>query len=214
MSRVPSNLGAPSDPPGVDDFAALIEHARAGSATAFGRLLEGCRKYLLLVANESLDSDLRPKGAASDLVQDTFVEAQRDFARFTGTTEEELLAWLRQILAYRVGNHRRRYGTEKRDVDREIPLDREAADVYPATAAAGSDPAKATIDRDEQAHLAAAMARLPEHLREVIEMRTWQRQTFPEIAARLGKTSEAARKQWGRAVRRLKQELKKSHGPE
>ena len=64
------------------EIGQLIAAARGGSASALGQLLEGCRKYLLLVANESLDSDLRPKGGASDLVQETFVQAQRIFERF------------------------------------------------------------------------------------------------------------------------------------
>ncbi|MGD9724415.1 MAG: sigma-70 family RNA polymerase sigma factor [Pirellulales bacterium] len=186
----------------------MIQLARNGSRVAFGRLLESCRKYLLFVANESLDSGLRPKGGASDLVQDTFFEAQRDFGRFRGTTERELLAWLKEILAHRLANHARRYGAQKRDVDRELPLDAEGAVNQPAWQQALIGPVDAAIDRDEQARLAAAISRLPEHVREVIEMRTWQRLTFPEIAARLGKTSEAARKQWGRAVRRLQDELK------
>jgi RNA polymerase sigma-70 factor (ECF subfamily) len=203
---VVTNIVSPSRLQSRDDVAALIERARDGSPTALGCLLDGCRKYLLLVANESLDSDLRPKGGASDLVQDTFIEAQRGFVQFKGTSEGELLAWLKAILAHRLANNVRRYATDKRDVDREILLDLDAG-WRPANDKPGNDPAWATIDRDEQARLAAAIARLPEPLRMVIEMRTWQGKSFPEIGAHLGKTSEAARKQWGRAVRRLQQEL-------
>ena len=55
------------------------------------------RHYLLRIAEQELDPDLRAKGGASDLVQLTFLEAQRDFARFHGDTAAELRAWLRRL---------------------------------------------------------------------------------------------------------------------
>src|SRR5205809_917594 len=97
--------------------------ARAGSSEALGQALEGCRRYLLLVADRELEPDLRAKGGASDIVQETFLEAQRDFTQFHGNSEQELLAWLRRILLNNVGNFSRRYcGTDMRDVGREVEL--------------------------------------------------------------------------------------------
>ena len=82
--------------------------------------------YLLLVANDSLDSDLRPKVGTSDLVQDTFLEAHQDFSHFHGTGERELLAWLTKILTNRLCNNVRHYrGTLKRDIEREESLEME-----------------------------------------------------------------------------------------
>ena len=52
-----------------------LEAARQGSPDALGQVLEYCRPYLLAVANEQLETDLQAKAGASDLVQDTFVEA-------------------------------------------------------------------------------------------------------------------------------------------
>src|SRR6516162_3607856 len=101
----------------------LLAAARAGSAEALGKALETCRRYLLLVAERRLDPKLRAKGGASDLVQETFLEAQRDFDAFRGTSEAELLAWLSRLLLNNVGNFARRYrGTDKRDVGREVVL--------------------------------------------------------------------------------------------
>src|SRR5438874_1463377 len=94
--------------------------ARAGSSEALGNVLETCRAYLLLIARQELDTELQAKGGASDLVQETFLEAQRDFRQFAGQTEEELLAWLRRLLLNNVANFRRRYReTAKRDVNAE-----------------------------------------------------------------------------------------------
>src|SRR5271163_4886949 len=93
----------------ANDPDRLLADARAGSRDALGGILEGCRRYLLAIAERQLDPDLRSKGGASDLVQETFLEAQRDFARFQGSSAEELRAWLRQVLLHNVGAFTRRY---------------------------------------------------------------------------------------------------------
>jgi len=61
-----------------------IPAARAGSRTALGELLESCRHYLLSVGNDELDRRLHAKVGASDVVQETFLDAQRDFEQFRG----------------------------------------------------------------------------------------------------------------------------------
>src|SRR5262245_35621598 len=91
--------------------ASLLSAARSGSREALGELLEGCRGYLLMVARDKLDADLRAKEGPSDLVQETFLEAKRDFGQFQGASEAELLAWLRRVLLNNVANFTRRYRT-------------------------------------------------------------------------------------------------------
>ena len=87
-------------------------------------MLDGCRGYLLRIAGDDLDPRLQAKGGASDIVQETFLEAQRDFGEFTGDSEPELLAWLRHRLRYRVAKFIRSYRqTAKRAAGREVPLD-------------------------------------------------------------------------------------------
>src|SRR4051794_17242378 len=106
-----------------EDFLRLLRQARAGSAEAMGQVLEACRPYLLLVANEHLGAGLQAKVGPSDVVQDTFLEAQRDFSGFRGDDAHELVAWLRRILLNNLGNVARHYrGTGKRDLAREVPL--------------------------------------------------------------------------------------------
>src|SRR5260370_40490207 len=72
-----------------------LRAARAGSADALGRALEACRGYLLQIARRELGPDLQAKCGASDLVQQTFLEANRDFSYFHGATENEWRARLR-----------------------------------------------------------------------------------------------------------------------
>ena len=100
-----------------------VAAARRGSREALGQALEACRLYLLSIADRQLDEDLQAKGGASDLVQETFLEAQRDFEQFRGSSPDELRAWLRQVLLHNLGAFTRRFRTtSKRAVGLEVAL--------------------------------------------------------------------------------------------
>src|SRR6516225_6277984 len=85
----------PSSGPGRarEDLAGQIQAARQGSQEALAWLLEECRPYLLLIANDELDSGLRPKVGASDLVQDSVLEARQDFPRFRKASPAQQGDW-------------------------------------------------------------------------------------------------------------------------
>jgi RNA polymerase sigma-70 factor, ECF subfamily len=101
----------------------LLEQARAGDAIARGELLELYRNYLRLVARSLISTALRVKLDPSDLVQETFLKAHREFTQFAGRGEPELVAWLRRILvtslANQVKHHRRRARDHQRQDYRE-----------------------------------------------------------------------------------------------
>lgn len=184
--------------------AKTLEAARAGSSDAIGKLLENCRRYLLLVANSSLGSGLQGKVGASDLVQDTFLEAQRIFDRFTGRNEEELLRWLTRILENKLGNTLKRYvGSEKRDVSRELPLHAAGSD-NPSRAIPEPgmfDPPSGDLRLFEEfSRVRSAIARLSPEYQRVIELRIGRELPFAEIGRLMNRSTDAARKLFARAV--------------
>ncbi|HEV3256610.1 MAG TPA: sigma-70 family RNA polymerase sigma factor [Gemmataceae bacterium] len=191
------------------DVGEWIAAARSGSREALGHLLEWCRPYLLLVANQQLVPDLHGKVGASDLVQDTFVEAQRDFGRFHGASEDELLAWLRCILLNNVANVSRQYcETEKRQIKREIPLDEAPlGELLNALIDKGQSPSSQVLAQERDEVLRQALARLPEQYRLVIRWRSYERCSFEEVGRRMDRSTEAARKLWARAIEHLEQTL-------
>ena len=77
----------PPDPASTTNFDAFgqqLAAAHSGSSAALGEVLESCRNYLLLVADMALKQGSQAKLGASDIVQETFLEAQRIFDRFEG----------------------------------------------------------------------------------------------------------------------------------
>ena len=99
------------------DPESLLALARAGEGAALGQLLEQHRGYLALLARLQIGRRLQGKVDASDLVQETFLEAHRNFGLFRGSNETAFVGWLRQILATNLAQSCRHYfGTQRRDV--------------------------------------------------------------------------------------------------
>jgi RNA polymerase sigma-70 factor, ECF subfamily len=187
-----------------------LSTARAGSREALGRALDSYRNYLLRVAQRELDPELRAKGAASDLVQDTFLEAQRDFAQFQGDSGAELRAWLSRLLVNNVCNFSRRFrDTDKRAIDREVTLVREgSSDAGGDPQATTSSPSAQAIKRELAESLQQSLTQLTQDYRRVIELRYLEERSFEEIGRLTGRSPDAARKLWARAIERLGQEWK------
>ncbi len=98
----------------------LPDLARQASDAALAGRLEAHRGYLTILARMQIGRHLQSKADPADVVQETFVHAIRDAAQFRGTSDPELAAWLRRILAARLADLVRRYcGTQGRDVNLE-----------------------------------------------------------------------------------------------
>jgi RNA polymerase sigma-70 factor (ECF subfamily) len=205
---------SPSSPPAKSCHCGQVEawlaNARAGSRDALGALLETYRRWLLLVANREIDPDLRAKVAPSDLVQETFLEAQVHFNQFAGQTEREFLAWLQGILKHRAADWTRRFRhTEKRAISREVRLnDARAQDDLAAPA---ESPSWQAIALEEAEQLQGALRRLPEPYLQVILLHNRDGRSFAEVGTLMNRSADAARMLWVRAFKQLQQELGPDH---
>ena len=90
------------------DVNSLLKRAKSGDDQALGTLLEMYRNYLNMLARLQIEPSLRTQLSASDLVQETFLNAKRGLAGFRGQSERELIAWLRRIMANRITDALRR----------------------------------------------------------------------------------------------------------
>ena len=190
----------------------LLRRARSGNGADLGQLLELYRKYLTLLVRLQIGRRLQGKVDAADLVQDTFLQAHRDFGQFRGTTEEELIGWLRQILAHSLAMCVRRYfGTQRRDVrlERELAfeLDQSSRDLDQGLLANSSSPSNQAARREQAVLLADALGQLTEDYREVIILRQMEGLTFPEVARRMGRSVDSVKKLWPRAMVQFRRAL-------
>jgi RNA polymerase sigma-70 factor (ECF subfamily) len=198
----------------IPDAAARLNAARAGSGEALGQALEACRGYLLFIAQKELDADLRAKGGASDLVQETFLKAHRHFGRFHGSSEEELLAWLRRMLLNNLADFRRLYLTaDKRRSTQEVNLESQDSSFEPGGGLAVKEPSpsKAAMNEEKAVALQEVIDAMPEDYTQVLRLRHQEEQSFEQIGAQMNRSANAARKLWARAVERLREDWERHH---
>ena len=195
----------------VEESIAL---ARAGDRTACELLFARYQPYLLVLARGQLGRHLRGKCDASDLVQQTLLEAFRDFAHFQGQREAELLAWLRRVLANNLYNETRRFATQARAAEREISLDQIRAGLDQSSLllaqqvpAGGPTPVQDAVRREQSVQVAAALARLPEDYQTVLILRVFEDLSADEVATRMNRTAGAVRMLQMRALSALKEAM-------
>src|SRR5262245_21328247 len=198
------------------DPETLLAAARQSKQEHLGSLLELYRNYLNLIARTQIDLNLQAQVNPSDLVQETFFEAYRDFVQFRGETEREFIAWLRRILVHNLGNLIvKQVRAQKRDVRRQVRIDdrvaaieHSAAKIEATLISPWSSPSAQAGRRERAALLADQLARLPANYREAIVLRNLEGLSFEEVAQRMQRTSAATRVLWLRAIEKLRRLLK------
>lgn len=194
------------------DISAQIANAKQGDEVSLGALLATYEKYLKMLAQLQLGKELRGKVDASDVVQETFLEAHRGIEQFQGENGNQLMAWLRAILANRLAHTMRHYlGTQARDVRLEQriheALDRSAMSLGGMFVDPNSSPSQ-HVAKDEMSRLVIeALARLPEDYRDVLVMRHLEGMTFREISEQMKRSIDSVEKLWLRGLGKLKKEF-------
>ena len=193
----------------VQETQSLIELARRGDEAAAGRLLAAYGEYLKLLARVQIGRRLQGKLDASDLVQETFLDAHRQIANFRGDSEGELLSWLRRILAGQVAMTLRRYvGGKGRDVNLERGI---AAQIEQSSRAMDGNligshttPSQHAARREQSVLLADALAHLSEDHREAIVLRHLEGLSLADTAARMGRSEDSVQKLYVRGLINLR----------
>lgn len=176
--------------------------------------LERYRHYLTLLARVQIEPGRQQWVDASDVVQQTFLEAHAKWGQFRGTSDAERVAWLRQILANNLADAFRGLGRVKRDAARTVSLEREVEQSSTKLAgwlqADGSSPSAAAHRGERAVLLADALAELPDAQREALVLQYWHGWSLNQIAAHLGRTPAAVAGLLKRALRHLRERLGES----
>jgi RNA polymerase sigma-70 factor (ECF subfamily) len=190
----------------------LPDRAQRASDPALGRRLEAHRDYLTILARMQIGRRLQGKVDPADVVQETLLHAIRDLAQFRGTSDQELAGWLRRILAARLADQvRRYYGTQGRDVRLEqalqVELDHSSQVLDRGLVSPLSSPSHQAVRREQATWLANALEGLPTDYRDVLVLHHLEECDFPEVARRMGRSVEAVKKLWARALARLRRSV-------
>lgn len=195
------------------DPSQVLKRAKEGQAGEVEELLAMYRGYLLAIAVARIDPRLRPRCDPSDIVQETMLEAFRDFHQFRGQLESEFLGWIRQILAHNLARAVKQHVlVEKRDVRKEVSATIESSSNQSRLemrqhwfADSAASPSSLVQRQEQLQNVLDRVAKLPSHYRDVLLLRHIEELSFDEVAKRLGKSSGAVRMIWLRALETLRE---------
>ncbi len=161
----------------------LVREARAGDREAFCALMRRHQASLLRLAGRFVES----REDAEDVVQEAFVAAYRQMARFRG--DASFGTWLSRIAVYKALKVARR---EKLVTTQEHDREPRAA---------------TEADRAEAMAVREAVGRLPEKLRLPVVLRFWEGLSGKEIAEMLGWKQSTVWTRLYQGLERLRREL-------
>jgi RNA polymerase sigma-70 factor (ECF subfamily) len=172
--------------------------------------LERYRSYLLLLARMQLDRRPRCKIEASDIVQQTLLEAHAKAQQFPADAQGRL-AWLRQALVNNLRDAMRALRRRKRDAALERSLDESVGQASARLGAwlpaKGASPSGWAVQNEDLLRLADALVTLPEAQRDAVVLHHLQGWTLSEVAARLERSEAAVAGLLHRGLRKLRQEM-------
>lgn len=212
QNRCPDADGSSGGSHRSSELSLCLHAAVSGDSKAREELFSRCRSYVQLIARAWSLARFQARFDSSDLVQQTLLDAYRDFGKFKGRTEIEWLAWLRQILDHNAQDALRRHAQAgKRAIGRERALshDRDNDDGPPHSDVVAADPTPSAIMilNEQSLLLAEAIDRLEGDYREVVMLRNILRMPFDEVARRMGRSRPAAQMLWMRAIQRLREHM-------
>jgi RNA polymerase sigma-70 factor (ECF subfamily) len=184
----------------------LVRRFRAGDETAARGLFERHADELRARVARNLPRAMRPRVAASDVVQEAWLAAFVRLEGFEDRGDGSFRRWIGTIVENKVTDEVRHHvGAGKRDVRRE--LDVQSGIVRLAGAGRERSASADLRDAEDRAQVERAMSALPAAQREVMRLVHAERLTVEQAAARMARSLAAVRKLYSRAVLRLAQEV-------
>ncbi len=176
-----------------------LKRARQGSNQALDELFGRCSGRLLALIRLRMGPSLRSRLESRDVLQNTWIKALRAIETFDGDSRESLMAWLGRIAANEINDLAEFHGRQRRDARKEVP-----EDAAPGELVAQVRTATARVALGEQARaLEAALEQLSEPQREVIVLRRLEELSFAEVGERMGRSADASRMLYARAMTAL-----------
>jgi RNA polymerase sigma-70 factor (ECF subfamily) len=180
----------------------LIRRAGSGDEDAFEILFDRYAGALRAWIGQSLSGRLRRKVSVADVLQEARITALARCLDFEDRGRGSARAWLFKIVEHKIRDAVRRYaGTAKRGAVREVTRG-ERPDTA-RFAAEGPSPSEVAGAGELGERLREALLALPEDYREVLRLARLEELPLREVAARMGRSREAVKKLYGRALSRF-----------
>jgi RNA polymerase sigma-70 factor (ECF subfamily) len=178
---------------------------RRGKTEALADLFEHYRSQLRLMVQLRIGDQLAARLDASDVLQDTFVDASKKVEAYVNDPRVSCFVWLRRLTSDRlIALQRKHLGAKLRSVNRELRLPETSSEMLAKGLVKDSSPSANMATAEVREHVQRALMRLPAADREVILMRNIEGLSNNLVAEVLGVSVSAATMRHGRALIRLR----------
>ena len=164
--------------------------------------------YLRMLAQTQMRRKLQAKYGASDIVQQTMLQAVQALDGFRGENEAQFRKWLRQILSHHLCHLDRDMHRDKRDVRREQSMeDKLAKSSMRLEGLLQGDvarPSQNVMQGEDVLALCQAIDRLPNEQAEAVRMHYLDEMKVSEVAEAMDKTTAAVAGLLHRGVKTLR----------
>ncbi len=197
----------------------LVTKARDGDPAAMTELFDRYRDRLSRMVRLRIDRRVQGRVDESDVLQDAYVDLVNQLPNYARSPKLPFYLWLRRITGQRLAKiHRFHLGQQKRDPAREVSLVRryvpDASSVYMADVLLGqfTSPSNRVMRHEVQQQVQSEVEQLTDIDREIIALRYVEQMSNAEVALELDLTEDTARKRHTRAIRHLREALKRIPG--
>lgn len=189
----------------------LVEQAQAGDAEAFELLFSRYTCMLASYVRRWLPAAVQRKVSCADILQETRIVAFERVVGFELRDEASLRNWLIKIVELKVREKVRHYaGTAKRSAGREVTRAHR-----PETAqfrAGGPSPSQVAIAAELAELAERALRMLPLDYQEILRLVREEECTLAEAGRRMGRSGDAAKKLYGRALSAFTEQFERMQG--
>lgn len=188
----------------------LVARVRDGDEDAFRMLFDRYNRLVRARIRQWLPNGIRRRISISDLVQEARLAA------FQGCHDLELAhdgafqPWLLRIVEHKVRDAIRRQASAKRDAGREVS--RHQRDETAQARARGLSPSEHAIAAEDKARMMSVLDALPPDYREILRLARLEGLTLREAGERMGRSREAAKKLYARALARFTELYRETGG--
>jgi RNA polymerase sigma-70 factor, ECF subfamily len=194
------------------DSSLLRTSALEAREEVLSRLFVEYRSRLKRMVEYRMDNRLTGRVDASDVLQEAYIDAVRRVGHFVDSDESvSLYLWLRQITEQSmIDIHRRHLRAKKRDVRRDVSIDRDRSNRANGSGSLlrlrsnHTSPSLKAIRYEQEAAVDVALTMLSPKDREVIELRHFEELSNSQVAEVLSLSTTAACNRYVRALKRLK----------
>ncbi len=195
MDPTEPGIGATSD-------ECLLERARKGDPDALHIVFDRHRPALEACIRRYLPPAVQQRVSVSDVLQETRILAFERTEGFEPRREGAYRVWLLRIAERKAREALRAHaGTSRRAVGREVSGN--GGSGCPEAAAHGPSPSQFAMNEERRRAVLRVLATLPTDYREVLRLARLEGHPLAEVAARMGRSPDATKKLYGRALSRF-----------